>query len=216
MHPLSQDPTVADRPRKPRPTYADIEALPEHLTGEILNGELVVSPRPAPRHAVAASVLGAMLLPPYQHALGGPGGWWILDEPELSLAVDPDYDPVIPDLAGWRVGSMPELPETAQFTAVPDWVCEVLSPSTARLDRMEKLPFYGRAGVGHAWYVDPVLKTLEVFAQQGNGVWTLLHVVSAEDRIAVPPFDAIELELARLWGSPRRSEGQPDRHPQSS
>ncbi len=112
-----------------RPTYADIEALPPHVVGEIIAGELVVSPRPAPRHANAASTLGMLLGPPYRFGSGGPGGWWLEFEPELHLGVDADYDPIVPDLAGWRIERMPTLPEAASFEVVPDWVCEVLSPT---------------------------------------------------------------------------------------
>lgn len=181
-----------------RPTYADIEALPPHVNGEILGGELFVSPRPAPPHAIAASALGFLLGPPFSLGRGGPGGWWILDEPELSLAVDPDYDPVIPDLAGWTRARMPAPPESAQFPDVPDWVCEVLSPSTARADRALKLPFYGRAGVRHAWIVDPIAQTIEVFALEGEG-WRLDKVVTGRDSVALAPFDAVPFELGDLW-----------------
>ena len=159
----------------PRPTYADIEALPSNVVGEILGGELFVSPRPAGPHTEAASVLGALLTGPFHLGLRGPGGWRILDEPELSLGVDPDYDPVVPDLAGWRIEVMPERSEAAQYTTVPQWVCEVLSPSTQRADRLLKLPFYARAGVGHVWLVDPVNETLEVFALHA-GRWVLMGV----------------------------------------
>ncbi len=102
------------------PTYADIEALPPHVVGEILAGELVVSPRPAPPHAIAASILGGFLVGPFGFGIGGPGGWWIIDEPELSLGVDPRYDPVVPDLAGWRFETLPAAPATAQFQSLRD------------------------------------------------------------------------------------------------
>ena len=195
-----------------RPTYADIEALPEHLNGEIIAGELVTSPRPAPPHANAASALGGTLFMAYQRDVTGPGGWWIQFEPELSLAADPDYDPVIPDIAGWRRETMPMLPLTPQYKTTPDWVCEVLSPSTGMLDRARKLPFYGRAGVRHIWLVDPLQETLEVFRFDGDqgvlvGVWAGDEVVRAE------PFDATDLELGVLWfrGEPGADseEGEP-------
>lgn len=181
-----------------RPTYADIEALPDHLRGEILGGELIVSPRPAAPHINAASVLGALLLPPFQLRRGGPGGWRIQDAPELSLAADPDFDPVIPDLAGWRLTSMPDLPLTAQYTSCPDWVCELLSPSTAMLDRTRKLPYYLRAGVSHVWLVDARAHTLEVFGTRGDD-WRLLAVHGGDETVHVPPFEDLALELALLW-----------------
>lgn len=186
------------QPAPRRPTYRDIEALPDHVVGEILAGELVVSPRPAPRHTQAASTLGGLLVVQYHLGIGGPGGWWIEDEPELSLGVDPDYDPVIPDLAGWRFETMPELPETAQFEIVPDWVCEVVSPSSVRADRFLKLPFYARAGVGHAWLVDPAAELLEVYRLDGP-TWRLASISAGATRVRAEPFDAVELDLGLLW-----------------
>jgi Uma2 family endonuclease len=129
---------------KPRSaTYADILRLPENVVGEIVDGELIVSPRPAPRHALAASTLGVELGPFSRNRGGGPGGWFILDEPELHL----DQHVLVPDLAGWRRGSMPSLPETPWFAIVPDWVCEILSPSTAVADRTRKQEIYREQGV---------------------------------------------------------------------
>lgn len=151
---------------KPRPaTYADIEALPEHLVGEIIFGVLHTHPRPAPRHSRATSRLGIEIGGPFDRGRGGPGGWIILDEPELHLG--PHV--IVPDIAGWRRERMPRLPETAWFETPPDWVCEVLSPSTARIDRTDKLAVYAAFNVSHAWYVDPVAKTLEVFALVSAG-----------------------------------------------
>lgn len=189
----------AAEPRHTGPTYADIERLPPGVNGEILGGELVASPRPAGPHATAASRLQSLLGPPYDLGLGGPGGWVILFEPELSLDVDPAFDPVIPDLAGWRVEAMPERVMAAQFHAVPAWVCEVISPSTQRHDRVLKLPFYARAGVGHAWLVDPIAETLEVFALEG-GRWVVAGSYSADDVVRAAPFEAVELALSWLWG----------------
>jgi Uma2 family endonuclease len=117
-----------------------------------------------------------------------------LDEPELHLA----EDVLVPDLAGWRRERMPSLPNTAWFELAPDWVCEILSPSTARIDRVEKLPIYANAGVNHAWLIDPDLRTLEAYENQ-NGKWLLLAAFENDDRVRIPPFDAIEIELAVLW-----------------
>jgi len=139
-------------------TYEDLFALPDNVVGEIINRRLVTHPRPAPRHAHAYSAIGAKLFDPFGQGRGGPGGWWILDEPECHL----DADIVVPDLAGWRRSRMPKLPETAWFGLAPDWVCEILSPGTMRADRAEKLPIYAGHGVGHVWLVDPDLRTLEV------------------------------------------------------
>lgn len=185
------------------PSYADIEALPPHVVGEIIDGELVVSPRPAPPHANATSVLGSLLNTSFQLGMGGPGGWWIVDEPELSLGVDARYDPIVADIAGWRLETMPAHPLTAQYTVVPDWVCETLSPGTARRDRGKKLPFYGRAGVSHVWLVDPVEQLVEVFRLDEKG-WVLAGVYGGGDIIRAEPFEAIELPLSHLW-----NRGQP-------
>ncbi len=185
-------------PTKPRATYADIEALPDHVNGEILDGELVVSPRPAPPHARAGSALAVLIGGPFDLGMGGPGGWWVVFEPELSLSVDPLYDPVVPDLAGWRHETMPGHPDTAQYKTTPDWVCEVVSPSSARNDRVRKLSFYGRAGVRHAWLVDPLSETLEVY-RLDDGAWTRVLAEDGATKVRAEPFDAVEIDLALLW-----------------
>lgn len=175
-------------------TYEDLLALPEHVVGEIVSGELIVSPRPAPRHAVAASVLGGELGPPYHGGRGGPGGWWILDEPELH----PQEDVLVPDLAGWRRPRMPRLPDTAYFTLAPDWICEVLSPQTARLDRQKKLAIYAREGVAHVWLVDPQQRTLEVLRLERQQ-WLIVFVHAGDEDVRAEPFEATSLALGRLW-----------------
>jgi Uma2 family endonuclease len=175
-------------------TYDDLLALPEHVVGEIIGGDLIVSPRPAPRHAVATSVLGGELGPPYHGGRGGPGGWWILFEPELHLG----DDVLVPDLAGWRRERLPVVPETPYFTLPPDWVCEVLSPGTARLDRQRKLAVYAREGVTHAWLLDPLERTLEVLRLDGHQ-WVIVGVHANDEEIRAEPFEATSLPLARLW-----------------
>lgn len=188
----------SEAPRKLR-TFRDIiDALPEHMTGQVIGGRLVVIPRPAPAHANAAGALRELLGGPLQRSLGGPGGWWIIPEPELELGIDPNFEPVDPDLVGWRRERMEHLPTTASFATVPDWVCEVLSPSTEVHDRAEKMPFYARAGIDHAWLVDPMERTLEAFRRDGavfrpTGTWR------GDARVKVEPFDAIELDLGYLW-----------------
>jgi Uma2 family endonuclease len=174
--------------------YEDLFNLPDTVIGEIVNGRVVTQPRPRPKHAAAYSALGFEVGGPYHKGRDGPGGWWILDEPELHL----DYDVLVPDLAGWRRERMPKLPDTAWFELAPDWVCEILSPSTARVDRAEKLPIYARHGVKHAWLVDPDVRTLEVFENQ-NGKWLLLTVLESNADVSQPPFDAISFPLGNLW-----------------
>ncbi len=176
-------------------TYADLEALPEHVVGELIAGELHVSPRPAAPHTVAASRLGGALSGPFDEGRGGPGGWIILDEPELHFG----EDVLVPDLAGWRRERMPRPPRTAAFTLAPDWVCEVLSPSTAALDRGIKLPVYGREGVRHVWLMDPEARTLEVFRLEG-GRYMLLVTHTGLARVRAEPFETLELDLSFLWG----------------
>ena len=182
------------QPKDLRVTCADLAALPGNVVGEIVDGVLHASPRPALRHAAASSSLGAELTGPFWKGRGGPGGWIILDEPELHLR----DDVLVPDLAGWRRTRVPELPDAAAFTLAPDWVAEVLSPSTARLDRVGKLPIYAREGVGHVWLVDPVAQTLEVFRLDGER-YRLVLTAAAEQVVRAEPFDAIELALAGLW-----------------
>lgn len=171
-------------------------AVPEHQRAEIIDGTLYVLPRPAPRHANASSVLGGKLNGAFQLGDGGPGGWWILDEPELQLA---PLEPMAPDLAGWRTERMPTLPETAYFTLAPDWVCEILSRSTENVDRTKKLPLYAAHGVPHVWLIDPIGKTLEVHALGDDHRWRDVRVHEGDARVRADPFAAIELDLAALW-----------------
>jgi Uma2 family endonuclease len=144
---------------------------------------------------VVASRLGGELSVRFDRGSGGPGGWLILDAPELHLS----DDVLVPDIAGWRRERMPQPPRTAAFTQAPDWICEVLSSSTVALDRGVKLPVYAREGVRHVWFVDPEARTLEVFRLEGAR-YTLLVTHVGPARVRVEPFEAIELELAFLWG----------------
>jgi len=173
-------------------TYEDLLALPEHVVGEIIGGELIVSPRPAPRHAVATSVLGGELGPPYHSGRGGPGGWWILFEPELHLG----EDVLVPDLAGWRRERLPVIPDTAYFTLAADWICEVLSPGTARLDRQQKLAVYAREGIAHAWLLDPIERTLEVL-RLDRTQWVIVSVHAEAEEVHAEPLEATAVALAR-------------------
>jgi Uma2 family endonuclease len=176
-------------------TYEDLMAVPEHLVAEIIHGSLVTHPRPAPRHARASSCIGMQVGGPFDMGKGGPGGWWILDEPELHLG--PQV--LVPDLAGWRRERMPALPDTAWFELVPDWVCEVLSPATRTIDRRDKMPLYARHGVSWLWLIDPDARLLEAYACQ-QGAWTLLTTLAGDDPVRVAPFDAVEFSLGALWG----------------
>jgi Uma2 family endonuclease len=181
-------------PARRRATYQDVLDAPEHLVAELIYGTLVTSPRPAARHAFAASGLGVDLGGPFQRGRGGPGGWWILDEPELHF----DDNVLVPDLAGWRQERMPEVPPVNYFELAPDWICEVLSPSTEAHDRTEKLEIYGAAKVEWAWLLNPSLRTLEVM-QNSAGTWTRRSSFRGEASVRAQPFEAVELSLADLW-----------------
>ncbi len=183
-------------PALKKTSYDELLSLPENVVGEILNGQLYTHPRPAPKHAQAYSALGFNVGGPFSGGIGGPGGWWILDEPELHLG----EEVMVPDLAGWRRERMPELPQSAWFELAPDWVCEILSPSTARVDRSVKMPLYAREGVEYLWLVDPDLQTLEVYRLNEDRHWTLLTTLKDDDPVRQPPFDAIEFPLDSLWG----------------
>ncbi len=176
-------------------TYDDLRGVPDHLVAEILDGELHTSPRPTPRHALASTGLTGDLLGPFDRGRGGPGGWWILAEPELHLG----DDVVVPDVAGWRRTRLLEMPAEAFFTLAPDWVCETVSPSTERIDRGKKLAIYAREGVAHLWLLNPIAETLEAYRLE-QGRWLLLVTNVGDVAARVEPFDAVELELWRLWG----------------
>ena len=184
-------------PAKRKATYEDLLAVDERMLAQIVNGELIASPRPATGHALASTGLGALIGGPFGLGRGGPGGWWILFEPELHFGADV----LVPDLAGWQRSRMPVVPQAPFLTLAPDWICEVLSPSTAGLDRVRKLPIYAREGVGHAWLVDPQARTLEVLRRQ-EATWVVAAAFSGDDRARAEPFEAVELELSALWADP--------------
>lgn len=182
-------------------TYEDLLQVPDTMVAQIIDGELIVSPRPALLHAGVEGDLFTELAGPFQRGRGGPGGWWLCVEPEVHLG----KDIVVPDLAGWRRARLPEWPDAPYLTLSPDWVCEILSPSTARLDRGKKLDLYAREGVGHAWLLDPQACTVEVFALEA-GRWVRLASHAAPDAVRAAPFEAVPLELAAVF---RRPPGAP-------
>jgi Uma2 family endonuclease len=170
------------------------------MVAEILDGELHLSPRPARPHTNAASRLGMLIGSPFMLGKGGPGGWVILDEPELHFGPRPDK--LVPDLAGWRRERLPDAVggdgTPAHYDLAPDWVCEVLSERTRRIDKGPKMRIYAREGVRHLWQVDPLVPTLDVFRLAGSH-WLLVGSFTGEGRVRAEPFEAIELELALLW-----------------
>lgn len=177
-------------------TYQDVLDADPNKVAELIYGSLYLSPRPAWSHAVATSTLGMDIGSPFMRGRGGPGGWWILDEPELHFG----EQILVPDLAGWRRERMPTKPTGPYQTLAPDWVCEVLSPSTARMDRVLKLPIYAEAGVKNIWLVDPINQVLEIYRLDGVG-WRLIASHGGDSLIRGEPFEAIELELAAVWGN---------------
>ncbi|WP_438041400.1 Uma2 family endonuclease [Sorangium sp. So ce128] len=188
--------------KRRRATYADLEAVPPHKLAELIGGAMYVTSRGAPRHALARSAMGG-LLDPFWHGDNVPGGWWILDGVEMHFP-DPgspgDSDVLVPDLAGWRLERMPKLPETAYVELAPDWVCDVLTESTEELKRELKMPVYAREGVRHAWLVDPRQRTLEAYSLLPSGAWALVGTHREAARLRIEPFEAVELDLAELWG----------------
>lgn len=177
--------------------YKQLMALPPHVTGEILNGELKAMPRPSGKHGVVGRGLGFNLSGPFDFGRGGPGGWWIILEPEVHFIRDVEV--AVPDLAGWRRTRMQNVPDGHRFEVVPDWVCEILLPATAKKDRVVKLPIYARYGVHHVWMVDPLVQTLEAFELQ-HGRWMLITMLKDDEPVAVPPFDAVTFSLTDFWG----------------
>ena len=195
--------TVSDRPESARlvpakreATYQDVLDAPPERVAEILDGDLYLSPRPAPRHAAAAGALNYELAGPFRFARRGPGGWMLLEEPELHL--EGHGRPIVPELAGWRRERMPVLPEPPAIALAPDWVCEVLSPSTEAIDRNLKMSIYARAGVAHLWLVDPALRRVESYARSGEG-WQPAGAWSDDVSVHIEPFAAVAIDLSLLW-----------------
>ncbi|MHC1727161.1 MAG: Uma2 family endonuclease [Syntrophobacteraceae bacterium] len=187
-------------------TYNDLYGIPENMTGEIINGELVVTPRPSRKHVYTASAVEMKIGLPYQFGEGGgPGGWIILLEPEIGLG----EHTLVPDLAGWKAERYPEEEPHNWISVCPDWVCEVLSPNTQRIDKMQKMPLYARYGVPHLWLIDPVAKTLDVFRLK-SGEWVVAGLFVEGAKMRAEPFAEIEIDLNDLW-----QESRPGRPVQS-
>ncbi|MBF0119048.1 MAG: Uma2 family endonuclease [Desulfobacterales bacterium] len=184
-------------PIKTNANYEDLYTIPENMIGEIIDGELYAMPRPSYRHSNAASIIGWQIIGPYRFGIGGPGGWIILDEPEIKFS-ESKSDTVVPDLAGWKKERMPELPKKNWTSIAPDWICEVLSPKTNKHDRKKKMPIYAKFGVSFLWLVNPIEKTLEIF-KLASGKWSLLDFFSDDDKACAEPFHDIEIELKNFW-----------------
>lgn len=184
-----------------RATYADVLAADARQVAEVVDGILYTQPRPSLLHAQVTTELTSSLNPPFRHGRGGPGGWIFLVEPELHLGLEPDI--LVPDLAAWRTSRMPQVPAEPYLALAPDWVAEVLSPSTARIDRGVKLPVYAREGVGQAWLLDPTAQTVEVLRLDGSG-YRLVGTWGGNESARLEPFADMIFELRLLWDTGTR------------
>ena len=185
------------QPARRHASYDDVLAAPDTVVAELIDGDLYTSPRPAIPHARVFSALGQDLrgFDEPAGASDAPGGWWIIDEPELHLGADV----LVPDLAGWRRERLPVLPDAPAFALAPDWACEILSPSTSALDRTRKMPIYAREGVAWLWLVDPPARTLHVHRLDG-GRWTLAETHAGATTVRAEPFAALTVDMRRWWG----------------
>jgi Uma2 family endonuclease len=176
-------------------SYQDVVDAPEHMVAELIDGDLYAWPRPSGPHARVSSALGMDIGTPYDRGHGGPGGWWILFEPEIHLA----EQVLVPDLAGWRRERMPEIPEDHRFVVVPDWICEVISPSSVRVDRGKKRRIYAEFGVPWMWLADPIGRMLEVLSLNGDN-WKIVATFFGGDIVRAEPFPEAEIDLGSIWG----------------
>jgi len=184
-------------PQRKLATYADLLALPQDTRAEVLGGELVLSPAPLPRHSKAQGSARRFLGGPFDDddGHGGPGGWWIFVEVDVTLG---PHDIVRPDLSGWRRERLSQPGRVRPIEVVPDWVCEVLSPSTAARDRITKRRLYAQAGIPYYWLIDPELRAVEALTLR-DGAWVELGVFDETATARIAPFEAIELEVGRLF-----------------
>jgi len=142
----------------------------------------------------AATSLTWALFGPFAQGLNGPGGWVILAEPNILFG----EQLLIPDLAGWEKDRF-VAPSEGPYILSPDWIGEILSPSTARFDRATKLPTYQQAGVGHAWIIDALGRFLQVLHRHDEG-WQIVAGYQNQDKVRAEPFEAVEIDLSLLWG----------------
>jgi Uma2 family endonuclease len=176
-------------------TRADLEALPPGVKGEIIDGELYVQPRPRPGHARALTTIASEIHGPYDFGRGGPGGWWILAEPGIEIPGSPEFSP---DVAGWRRERLPALSDDEPLRIVPDWICEIHSPTTRGYDVLKKRPFYARIGVTWLWYVDLEARAVTV-SRLVEGAWHEIGVHGEDERVRLEPFGDVELDLSLWW-----------------
>jgi len=197
---------MAAKPASKPASYSDLLAVPADVRAEVLSGEILTTPAPLPRHSKAQGATRRFLGGPFDDddGHGGPGGWWIFVEVDVRLGV---HDIVRPDLAGWRRDRLLKPGTTRPIDVVPDWVCEVVSPSTAARDRVTKRNLYARSGVLHYWLIDPDARVLEALALR-EGSWFEVGVYDDSASARIPPFEAVELEIGRLF-LPREADENP-------
>jgi Uma2 family endonuclease len=184
-------------PARKIPTRADLEALPPGVKGEIIEGVLYTMTRPRGLHQKVNLRIGSDLDAPFDRGRGGPGGWWILPEPGIEL---PDTPEISPDLAGWKREHLLVLPDDTPITVVPDWVCEILSPTTRRHDLLIKKPYYAKVGVGHHWLVDLEARTVTSYRlDRERKLWVELGVFGDEREARIEPFADVALDVASWW-----------------
>lgn len=186
---------TTQKPPKKSPTLADLEALPPGMVGEIIEGVLYTMTKPRARHQRTTTAISAGLWGPFDNGGSGRSGWWIITEPGIELPNTPE---ISPDVAGWRRTRMPELPVDEPIRIVPDWVCEILSPTTRRHDLLVKQPYYAKVGVQYHWLVDLEAHTLTAQRLE-SGRWVTLGVFSEEAAARIEPFDVVPLDVARWW-----------------
>jgi Uma2 family endonuclease len=183
------------RPQSRPATAADI-AHAERL--EVLGGEIAEKASPSAEHGAAQFAFGELLTPFNRRpgGGGGPGGWWLMTEVEVELEA---HEVFLPDIAGWRRERAPARPRGRAVRLRPDWVCEIRSASTARVDSVAKLRVYHRCGVPHYWICDPDTETLLVYRWSEAGYVAVLSAQRGE-RVRAEPFDAIEIAVGVLFG----------------
>lgn len=180
---------------RPPATFADLANVPDTMVGQIIDGALVVHPWPALPHVQTTSNVGGDINGRFGRSRA-PGGWWIVDKPEVHLSADA----LVPDLAGWKRERLATLSQEAFLTIAPDWVLEVLSPSTASIDRVSKARIYAREGVRWLWFIDPIARTIEVNRLE-SGRWLQVAAFTAGEPLRAEPFDAEEFDTTDWFTS---------------
>jgi Uma2 family endonuclease len=185
---------IADPETRMKLTYEDLCNVPDDMTGEIIDGELSLTPMPSKQQIHTGTKLANAVVAAYHFGTKGPGGWIILDEPDLAFG----EDILVPELAGWKEDRFIVSWEHHWISVAPDWVCEIISPETAQRDRTQKMPIYERNGVSYVWLIDPAEKSLEIFRLE-SGKWGAPTLYTGNDKVRAEPFEQTEINLGDLW-----------------